>query len=889
MKINNGFKFRMPQQPITLTNSLCYHVKISLVILITHFSLSSPADAVCSSPLPPPLADISKGFPSGIVTYKFIGAATEEHLQKVRDILNEWHTKTGVIGFVEDSNNANAFPIQVSENPPQPACFARYIPPSCIGVAKHETGHLIGLAHEQQRIDRDRFITLTVEDDICNDSSEGTRYLDTIWSGTNYGVYNKRSIEHYGPVIGKDNTWDFTSNDGSVVNLGSDSEIKDSDISAVREFYARFLGWDRFRSEGASLGSTKPLMPVLANDVSLIPNSKLAVARVDGVDLLFAFGANNAVYARSRGTRFSHWKLMWNSNSSSASPTLAYNRSFGTRVSHLDLSWRAGSSAFAASTMANNFIIARNTALGIQVQRSNDTTQLVTDNPSGNDTFLDQLTWESPVNWGAPNGLVSDLAISSLKTDQLAIIARTSDNKLWLQQVDNYKSPSGTWTQIGTKVDSQDINGRPAIVAYEGQLHVFYPVQFSATQSILFEQLCTSKACSNPTLVTTDILHQSSPAVTTSGSELHLIIQNKNKELVWRRLNTSNPFVPIGGILAASPTVSNTYRSANGSYNMYALLDDGNIWRKGFNVNFAGRLGNLPANDYDRDAKTDYVVIHNGDWQVKTTSGLPDAVFSFSESGDIYLPAADYDGDSVSDIMRVHKSSGLLYWKALKIDRNQVATGEPTLLSASNALSPVQFGADTDKLVPGDYDGDWITDVAVFRPTNGTWYVRLSSGASDKVVQFGASDDIPVPGDFDGDGITDIAVYRPSNLTWYVRPSRGGADLTTLFGIGNGKLIPADYDGDGRTDYAYYNPAKGEWNIKPSIPSLLPTVSSKVYSFGAAADIPVPGDYDGDGLTDLAVYRASEGKWYVRPSTGGADIVKTIGVTGDIVPWKTYQ
>ena len=86
-----------------------------------------------------------------------------------------------------------------------------------------------------------------------------------------------------------------------------------------------------------------------------------------------------------------------------------------------------------------------------------------------------------------------------------------------------------------------------------------------------------------------------------------------------------------------------------------------------------------------------------------------------------------------------------------------------------------------DVPVPGDYDGDGITDIAVFRAPTGTWYMR-NSGAPAAAVVWGGAGDMPAPGDYDGDGKTDIAVFRPSTGTWYVRFASTGTGRRTGLG-----------------------------------------------------------------------------------------------------------
>ncbi len=284
-----------------------------------------------------------------------------------------------------------------------------------------------------------------------------------------------------------------------------------------------------------------------------------------------------------------------------------------------------------------------------------------------------------------------------------------------------------------------------------------------------------------------------------------------------------------------------------------------------------------PEPDFDGDAKTDISVYREGappltgsqkldaesipladsTWHIMQSSGGI-RVQGWGVAGDRIAPA-DFDGDGKTDIAVFRPSEGNWY----------------VINSSNNTVTVAGWGNATDQLVPGDYNGDGKADFVVYRPSEGRWYRRDTDGQV-HVQDWGLVGDKPAPADFDGDGKLDLTVFRPSEGRWYTIRSSDFVITATDWGVSGDVPVAADYSGDSKADFVVFRPSDLTWYRRHTDDNSLHFIT-----WGLAGDIPVPGDYDGDGKTDLAVFRPANGTWYIFASQAGI-YSQPFGLAGDL-------
>lgn len=217
------------------------------------------------------------------------------------------------------------------------------------------------------------------------------------------------------------------------------------------------------------------------------------------------------------------------------------------------------------------------------------------------------------------------------------------------------------------------------------------------------------------------------------------------------------------------------------------VWDEGDLWVK------LGKKADQPvAGDWNGDGKTD-IGIFGPTWigdmkAIAVEPGLPDSQNPPTKARPKNVPP--------------DAAEAAVGWRTLK-------KGHRGDMRSDLIDHVFQYGDKGDIAVTGDWNGDGIATIGVFR--NGTWFLDMDGDGrwsqGDVMVEYGQDGDIPVVGDWTGDGIAKLGVYR--NGTFHL-----------------------DVNNNRQADAA-----------------------DKVFALGGAGDKPVVGDWDGNGVDNVGIYR----------------------------------
>lgn len=193
-----------------------------------------------------------------------------------------------------------------------------------------------------------------------------------------------------------------------------------------------------------------------------------------------------------------------------------------------------------------------------------------------------------------------------------------------------------------------------------------------------------------------------------------------------------------------------------------------------------GSDGPVPG-DYDGDGKLDYTIVRLSSigftWYIlnSRTYTWRSVVFGFPGIFNGTLPGADFTGDGRDELVFTSVVDGNLFYYI-----GDAVTGA---LIFAGPWGKSDFFIDR-KLPPADYTGDGKADLITVRRTSSRllWYILDPATNKYTAAEFGLGpirvegrgEDFPVQGDYDGDGRFDLAVWRPSNHTFYVLKSSDG-------------------------------------------------------------------------------------------------------------------
>jgi hypothetical protein len=252
-------------------------------------------------------------------------------------------------------------------------------------------------------------------------------------------------------------------------------------------------------------------------------------------------------------------------------------------------------------------------------------------------------------------------------------------------------------------------------------------------------------------------------------------------------------------------------------------------------TSFGLERGTAMCADFNGDGQVELAIFGGGRWWIDLNGNRAwdenDLSVRLGDADDQPV-IGDWDGDGKADIG--------VFGRAWSGDREAVllSAGLP---DADNALSGRPKNMPLARAAFGSRD------------VQHTAFGAVRTDVIDHVVQFGTSGDHAVSGDFNGDGIDTVGIFRHGHWVLDVDGDGRYTDRDLAFDLGPAGGIPVvgDFNGDGRDEVGVYD--QGVWHLDTNGDRMLDE-RDQIVHWGSAGDQPLVADFQGEGRDSLGLY-----------------------------------
>jgi len=188
------------------------------------------------------------------------------------------------------------------------------------------------------------------------------------------------------------------------------------------------------------------------------------------------------------------------------------------------------------------------------------------------------------------------------------------------------------------------------------------------------------------------------------------------------------------------------------------------------------------------------------------------------------------------------------------------ANGNGTWDGCAIDICSHSFGASTDLPVVGQWKRRGEDRIAIFRRADNQWHLDVNGNESfescriDKCPSLSIYQpgDVPVAGDWTGRGTTQLGLFRPSTGEWFLDRKNNGSwngckkDLCiSSFGMAGDIPVSGDWSATGISSIGVFRPSSGQWFLDLNGNGTWdgPAIDLYVAGYGQTGDIPVVGKW----------------------------------------------